>query len=139
MSSAEYVEKLRTAVDLIAAHPDLPTPCVFAYSGSDAVEVTWQLMNDLDAKDDQRGVAQQILRAIGGKWDKNPWGNRFDFEQDYHGVRLEIFTHRDQVCERVVIGTEQVTIPAIEAVPERVEERELVEWRCEPVLAEVSA
>ena len=33
---------------------------------------------------------------------------------------------------------ETVTLPAVEALPERTETREVVEWRCESVLAEVA-
>lgn len=140
MSAAQqYIQRLTVASELIAAHPDLPLPCVFGYPHNGAVEVTWQLMNDDATRDDQRAAVQQIVRAIGGKWDKHPWGDRFDFGRDYHGVKLEIYTHRDQVCERVVTGTETVTIPAKAAEPERTEERELVEWRCEPVLAEAAS
>lgn len=132
-------DKLRAAADLIEAHPGLPVPVVFAYS-SGQVDVTWQLMNGA-TKDTQRDAAQQILRAVGGKWQKKPWDDRFDFEQDRDGLNLQIYTHRDQVCERRVVGTEAVTIPASEAIPaqpERTEEREIVEWDCSPVLAEAA-
>jgi hypothetical protein len=125
---------LREAADLLDQHPDLPRPCIFAYT-TGSVEVTWQLMNDDDAKDDQRAVAQRIVRAIGGKWDKNPWGDRFDLERKYRGLKLQIYTHREQVCERVVTGVETITIPAKPAEPEQTIEREKVEWRCQPLLA----
>lgn len=135
-------DKLRAAVDLIEAHPGLPEACVFAYS-SGHVQMTWQLMNIAEAKDSQRDVAQQIIRALGGKWRKKPWGDRFDFEQERDdGLRVEIYAHREQVCERRVVGTEKVTVPAspaVEAQPERTEVREIVEWDCSPVLAEAVA
>jgi hypothetical protein len=128
-------EKLHAAAALIEAHPDLPIPCVFAYSSSRTVEVTWQLMNDDDNKADQRTAAAAIVKALGGKWTKEPWGDRFDMRTTRDGLKLEIFAHRDQVCERVVVGTETVVVPAVPAQPERIEERELVEWRCESLLA----
>lgn len=127
---------LREAADLLDAHPELPQPCIFAYAHSGKIEVTWQLMHDDDAKDDQRAVAQRIVRAIGGSWKKEPWGDRFDLEREYRGLKLQIYTHREQVCERIVTGTETVTIPAVEAQPEQVVEREVVEWRCLPLLAD---
>jgi hypothetical protein len=98
-------------------------------------------MNDEDAKDNQRDAAQRILRAIGGKWAKNPWDDRFDFKQPNYrpGVNLAVYTHRDQVCERRVVGTEEVTVPAVEAQPERTETREVVEWDCSPVLSEAAS
>jgi hypothetical protein len=129
-------DQLRAVADLIDAHPDLPTPTVFAYRDG-AVDVAWQLMNDEATKDDQRTAAQRILREIGGKWTKSAWDERFDFEQKRdNGLTLQILTHREQVCTRRVVGTETVTIPAVEAKPERTEEREVVEWDCDPVLTE---
>lgn len=131
-------DKLRAVADLLDAHPDLPPPCVWSYAHS-GVSVQWQLMNDDDAKDDQRAAARRIMRAIGGKWTKNPWGDRFDFEQVVDGIKVEICASREQVCGRRVVGTEEVTHPAVEAQPERTETREVVEWDCSPVLAEAVA
>lgn len=137
-----FTDKLRAAANLIDAHPDLPEPFVVAYR-SGRVEVTWQLMNIDEAKESQRDFAQQIIRALGGKWRKVPWDNRFDFEQERDdGLVVQIYAHREQVCERRVVGTETVTVPASEAVPaqpERTEEREIVEWDCAPVLSEVTS
>jgi hypothetical protein len=127
--------KLRFVADLLDQHPDLPHPCVFTY-GNGTVEVTWQLMNDADTKDAQKDHARSIIAAIGGKWDKHPWDDRFDFSRQLGEVKLQIFAHRDQLCERVVLGTEEVTLPAVEAKPERTETREVVEWRCTPLLAD---
>lgn len=130
----EFAEKLRVVADLLERHADLPQPVVFAYS-SGSVNVAWQLMNDDSTKENQRDAAVRIRRAIGGEWSKCAWGDRFDLARDYEGLRLQILTHREQVCERVVTGTETVTIPAVAAQPERTEEREVVEWRCDPVLS----
>lgn len=143
-NAAQMSARLQVVADLLAQHPDLPAPCVFGYQSTGVVDVTWQLMNSDEAKDDQRTFAQQIVRAFGGTWDKKPWADRFDLSRKHDTdpqIRLEILAHRDQMCERVVVGTEQVTIPATEAVeaqPERVEEREVVEWRCAPLLGDRS-
>lgn len=67
----------------------------------------------------------------------------------YAGVRLQfgevgvhIYAHRDQVCERIVTGTTEVTkeVPdpeALAAVPKVTvtETVEQVEWKCTPLLA----
>jgi hypothetical protein len=57
-------------------------------------------------------------------------------------VRVDAFGHREEVCERVVTGTETVTktVPdpeALATVPtvEVTEEVETVEWVCRPLLA----
>lgn len=125
--------QLRILADLLDAHPGLPTPFICAYTNG-TVEAAFQLMNSTETKDDQRAVAIQIRRSLGGEWTKEVWGDRFDLVSERDGIKLAIFTQRDQVCERIVTGTETVTIPAVEARPARTEEREVVEWRCEPLL-----
>ena len=43
---------------------------------------------------------------------------------------------REQVCEKVVVGTETVELPAVEARPAQTVTREKTEWRCtEPMLS----
>lgn len=49
-------------------------------------------------------------------------------------VELEVWAPRSAVCERVVVGTETVEIPDPDA-PKVTVEREVVEWRCSPLLA----
>lgn len=130
-------EKLRAVADLLEQHPDLPTPCVFAYS-SGTVDVSWQILNDASTKDDQKAAAIAIRRALGGTWRKEAWDNRFDFYQERDGLNLQILASREQICERIVVGSETVTVPAVAAQPEHTEVREVVEWRCEPLLANES-
>lgn len=56
-------------------------------------------------------------------------------------VKVYVYADREQVCERVVTGTETVTVqvpdPTV-VVPlvDVTEVREIVEWRCTPLLAE---
>jgi hypothetical protein len=128
-------DRLRAAADFLDAHPGLPVPVITSYS-SGTVDIGWQLMNDDAVKDDQRPAVQQIIRAIGGKWSKQEGGDTLCLRQKRDGLGLCIFVTREQVCERVVTGEELVTVPAVDARPERTEVREIVEWRCEPVLAE---
>ena len=76
-----------------------------------------------------------IRRAVGGKWDKREaqgvsWPEMV-FEREGYSITVK----REAVCTRRVVGTETVTLPAVEAQPERTVEREIVEWDCEPVLA----
>lgn len=119
---------LRRAADLIEEHPDLPHPVITSYSAGN-VEIDWMIHRD----DNQRGLMKQIRQSLGGVWEKVPAGQYYMLRQDREDVRLTITTDREQVCERVVVGTETVTIPAVEAQSERTEVREIVEWRCEPV------
>lgn len=131
-------DTLREAADLIAAHPELPTPCVWGY-GRGAVTVQWQLMNRDDAKDDQRAAAVAIRQAVGGEWSKEGYGQSFKLTRNLGTLSLEILADREQVCERIVVGTKTVTVPAVEAQPAREVEVEDVEWRCEQLLAGASA
>jgi len=84
-----------------------------------------------------------IVRALGGTWSKEYSDGELTMSQTREGLDLTVMVRREAVCERVVIGYEPVTIPAMEAMPatpampERVETREIVEWRCTtPLLAE---
>ncbi len=54
------------------------------------------------------------------------------------GVNVKIWAAREQVCEAVVVGTETVIEDEVvtPAVTRRVEkERDVIEWRCAPVIA----
>lgn len=83
-------------------------------------------------------IMAELRRAIGGMWKKEANDYRFSLTRDFHqsGVNLSIViaSSRESVCTRVVTGTETVVIPAVEAQPERVEERDKTEWRCSPIL-----
>lgn len=126
--------RLRAAAALIEQHPDIPAPMVTAYT-SGAVELDWFVNHG----DDQRVTMQAIRRALGGAWDKTTSAAYFNLTTERDGLQLSILADREEVCTRRVVGTEVVTVPAVEAQPERTEVREVVEWDCEPVLAGESA
>lgn len=130
------IDALRKVADLLESHPDLPPPLVSIYSHiPDKPELHWYLhINGKDAAT-QKATAQRIITAIGGKWSKS-FDDDARFTQERDGIDLLVVVVREAVCERVVVGTKTVTIPAEPAKPERVVEVDEVEWRCEPVLAE---
>lgn len=139
-------ETLRAVADLLDAHtPGLPLrPSVSVYDHiPHLADLAWNFHINGNAADaaDQKAKAALTLRLLGGKWDKDFFDDtdRADFEQTRDGLRMRVTVNRSAVCERIVTGTETVTLSAVEAQPERTEEREVVEWRCDPVLAEVSA
>ena len=143
MNDRTMADTLRAVAEFIDAHPDLPRPpyvCCYDHT-PDQADVSWYLSINNNAVDeaDQKAKATAIIRSVGGKWDKTPSGNDMRFEQTVNGLHLDVLVAREAVCERVVTGTETVTLPAVEAQPERTEERDVVEWRCEPLLAETSA
>lgn len=133
-------DTLRAIAELIDAHPDLPLPYVIIHGHrAHEADLAWNLHIFADDGADQKSQATAIIQALGGKWDKDfDWDddiNRADFKQTRDGFDMRVTVHRDAVCERVVVGEEVVTVKAVEAVPERTETREVVEWRCAPLLA----
>ena len=58
--------------------------------------------------------------------------------RDFGAVTFELYTTRDTVCEKVVVGTETVEIADPDA-PKVTVEREIVEWKCSPILAGADA
>lgn len=128
---------LRKAADIVETLPaDLPQPDVQVRPWADDIQISWHLANDEKTREHQRAVANTIRRAIGGEWTKGGSGSAFWLSRKTDDLDLTIFCNREQVCRRVVTGTEEVTLPAVEARPERTEVREVVEWQCDPIVPE---
>lgn len=129
------VEALRQVADLLEQHPDLPQPYITS-SSDGTMRLAWYLsINDRGTPAEQKAIAQQIIRAIGGHWDKDARDDEVSFDQRRGSLAMQVLVVREAVCTRRVVGTEEVTIPAVEAKPERTETREVVEWDCAPILA----
>lgn len=128
---SEYVAGLRALADLLEQHDIIPLP--WAGSGSP------MSMNFLYGGDEKERLIA-AMRAIGGTWQKDvrdgEYSDYFDATRKLHGLSIKLTAYRDAVCRRVVKGTETVDVPAVEAQPARTERREIVEWVCEPLLAE---
>lgn len=139
-----YTQGLRQLADLVDAHPDLPQPYTTAYSTGD-VQACWflhlhGLKEDLSG---QKAAAAQIVKVLGGQWDKAERSDDvFILTQSRDGIRLSVQVNRAAVCERVVTGSREVTVPATPAIPkqaarpERTETVEDVTWVCSSLLAE---
>lgn len=122
--------------DFLENHLDIPSPTVTLWNHSFNIDLTWHLqISHRDFLADQREAAQKITKSLGGVWKKDSYGNTFSmkreekFERDGDVLRVNftIIAEREAVCERRVVGYEEVVIPASE---ERVESREIVEWDC---------
>jgi len=140
-TTATVSEKLRTIADLIDAHPDLPLPYVTAFSTGTTAAAWYLHIGDFNADlPGQKAAAALIVSTLGGKWAKSEGGEDFRLTQKRDtGLSLEVVVHRAAVCERVVTGSHEVTVPAMparDAAPERVETVEDVTWRCSSLLAE---
>lgn len=125
MKNQEYVAGLRALADWYEANPDMPLPNPNA-----------QVFNVSDIADDQKKAAQLIMKAAAPC--KKIYADKlFHITKEFGPVELEFIFLREKVCERVVIAKEEVPERLIPAQPERVEPayvREIVEWRCEPIL-----
>lgn len=137
-------DTLNRIASLLAAHPELPPPYIALYDHTPhTADLHWYLhINNKGGADEQRQTAQTIVRTIGGAWEKDYGTNYVDFTQERDGLSLSISVVREAVCVRRVVGAEVVTIPATEAQgaqPERTETREIVEWDCQPFLAEAES
>lgn len=129
VATSSLAASLRAAAEIFDAHPALAKPTSIS-CGYDYVEIVWHVWT--------ADAMQTIRRTIGGTWEKSTLvdGAYYIVEQERPGVLFRVQAHREAVCERVVTGFETVTVPAVEAQPERVEQRDVVEWRCAPLLAE---
>lgn len=136
--TGDIVEGLRALADLIEANPELAE--YFRYN--DALR---KAMLPVSHYDDPRAAMAEWARA--GKASGHPvikdysgqWGSVTVVLSDE--VKIWAYAKREQVCTRVVTGTETVTVqvpdPSVEVPMVEVEHtREIVEWQCLPLLAE---
>lgn len=122
---------LREVADLLEAHPDLESPISIDPQWDGRLELRWHVYSP--------DAMSAIRKAIGGKWEKKVVGDHFALTHEAEALSFWVQSKRKTVCTLRVIGTETVTVPAVEAQPERIEERDIVQWDCAPVLAEAAA
>lgn len=86
-----------------------------------------------------------MARQLGGVREKDADDAYFKVVRDFGaGVKVQVYTQREQVCTAKVVGTETVEIPDPDA-PKVTVTRDVVEWECATVIpapdpvAEVSA
>src|SRR6266498_3169456 len=127
---AEFLASLRQIIDWLQAHPDVPQP--------------YHLLGDklyiYVYGEDPRAVLARIARAMGNA-DKDVDEARFELRRRFGAITLVASARRDEVCERVVVGTREVTRQApdphalaalnVVTVTEIVED---VQWVCPPSL-----
>jgi hypothetical protein len=75
----------------------------------------------------------EVARAMGG-FIKTHDGCFLNLVHEFSGFSLEVSYESKQVCERIVVGEEEVPEKVVPA-----HTREVVEWKCPPsLLAEVA-
>lgn len=83
----------------------------------------------------------RLVRQLGGARTKEGTDKYLCVVRDFGAdVAIEVFTHREEVCEAVVVGTETVEIPDPDVdVPTITVERDVIRWECSPVLSQAVA
>jgi len=128
-SHEEYIAGLREYADLLEANPGLPR--------TTGEYFCWPCTSS------EQMVA--TVRLFGGQWDKrtSEGSDYFTLERFIGPHRISVYTARENVCERVVIGTETVEIPDPELVadvPLVTVEQDVVRWVCpESLLADAGS
>lgn len=131
----EYIAGLRMLADLLQSHPELELP----YTGRSKYE---PLSVNLIGDEGQRAQMAAWARALPGKKDKAAVSDTyFRIDGALRGLGIRVLANRAEVCEKRVIGTQEVTeeIPdpeAVAALPKKTVTRteEIVEWVCGSVL-----
>lgn len=127
--NAELIARLRELADFLEAHPELPecysTP-IFDLSvyGEDAKE---QLAH---------------FAKVAGRVEKSATYRTFYLRKSFGPIRLDMNAMREQVCERVLVGTKVEPEHFIPAQPETfvpAQEVPIYEWRCGSILAVAEA
>jgi hypothetical protein len=135
--AAHHARLLADALDALPAGIPAPTHTnVYTHAASTGPDIGWLLFGAERDHDAQKETALAVVRAMGGKWNKNP-GHLFGFRTSRNGVDYHVTVDREAVCRRVVTGTREVTttVPADDAPTVQVTETvEDVKWVCEPLL-----
>lgn len=123
MQRDTFIQALRDVADWFEATPCAPVP--------DGLDIA---VYDTDV------VALADIARTDGVFDKRYFGSLFELsrtfaDESYERVKVAFNSSRDKVCTKRVVGTKMVTVPAVEAAPEREVEQEIVEWDCIPLLA----
>jgi hypothetical protein len=119
--------RLHAAADYIAARPELSVHQIDIDGGRAIVRNF-----GMNTADDLARTA----KALGGRWEKIESRELFRLAREVaDGVIVELVAWRSAVCERVVVGKETVEVPDPDAPTIEVE-RDIVEWRCQPILAD---
>jgi hypothetical protein len=129
---AGYITGLRMLADLLEQHPELPLP----YEGT-ASNRLWIFC---ETREDAAGYARVLPGRVGKHTDTNSPAYGFELHGQLGGLYVKVLARREQVCERVVVGTEEITRqvpdPAVQVpMVEVTETVEKVQWRCSPLLA----
>jgi hypothetical protein len=130
---AEYIAGLRMLADVLETNPHLRLP----FDGN---------VSELDVMPhgDQRQELADWARVLPGRKDKGEVAGRYlTLKGAFRGLKVKLICDREEVCERVVTGTREVTetvpdpelVAAVPVVTVTTTVEDVV-WRCRPLLAD---
>jgi hypothetical protein len=132
---AATTEGLEQLARFVADHPDFPEPSLAAWQ-DDTDALTFQVWT---WSADELAAATRLLKddAPFRSVTKSATDDMMRVTRQFGPVvRLVACSLRHVVCERIVTGTETVEVPDPDA-PRVTVERDTVEWKCGPILAEI--
>lgn len=142
---AGYTAGLRELADWLDAHPEVPLPYLGAHPAADRFNPTAAIHVHplLIGGGDPRDVLAAVARAMGNATKTvSASGSRMHVWRDFAGISVTASADRADVCERVVVGVEEITVEepdpdAVAALPKipHTKTVERVEWICSPLLA----
>ena len=113
----KYIDSLRDFCSWLEYHPELAVP-------STQTVYVWPTTAQMEM------YAREM-----GKCRKHADEDYFDLTKDFlPALMYEATWHRNEVCERVVVGQEEVVEDVVEVVGKRTVTRDIVEWKCPKVL-----
>jgi len=122
----QWLGDMQEMLDFLCVHPEVPAP-IYSFSSGFA-----SLPDDEQERD-------AVLRGL-KSFRKVFVGDDFHAEKCFGlsgNVKLVLYTNRDKVCKRVVIGkkmVDEVTVPAQEGRIIPAHEEDIVKWVCDPIL-----
>jgi len=113
----KFADGLRELARFVESHPEMAVPC----------EQTFYIF----PKKEEVGKYARIL----GRSKKRVSDTYFDLVREFPpAAKIQVTWGRDEVCERVVVGTVTVEEPVMVQQGTKTVTREKVEWKCPKVL-----
>jgi hypothetical protein len=127
MTNEELVSSLRELADFYEQHPTLPVP--YDLENPSGMFVFFYGIED---------SFKQVLKEIGSfkKEFGNPSPEDFCAIKQVGSLKLRLHTKRETVCTPRVVGKRVIKRHVIPEQIVEAHEEEIVEWDCEPVMAE---
>lgn len=131
----QFSQGLRDIADWIDRNPELDLPYGVGSGACRAATFSIGILGDEETIPERFAAA---VKALGAARSKVSDSGYMRVERTFApGLVVDVWTTREQVCEAVVVGTEEVEREEVvtPAVTRTVtEKRDLIEWRCSPIL-----